>query len=120
LSKHEHKHDHDHEHHDHSHDHQNDDDGKIMTIEEYNKTNMMLFNIKNLYTTDTSVCTLTSIDRLSFLANGVEHHECKTSELDDYYTELVKRNLIAHFFDKIEIEPFDALDGAIDIDFLFE
>jgi hypothetical protein len=57
---------------------------------------------------------------LSFLPNGIEHHEAKVTELDDYFTELVKRNLIAHFFDKIEIEAFDALDGAIDIDFLFE
>ena len=60
----------------------------------------MLFNIKNLHTTDTAVCTLTSIDRFTFLANGVEHHECKVAELDDYYTELVKRNLIAPFLTK--------------------
>jgi hypothetical protein len=91
-----------------------------MTIKEYHKTNMMLFHIKNLRTTDTAVCTLTSIDRLSFLANGVEHHECKVIELDAQFTELVKRNLIAHFFDKIEIEEFDALDASNDIDFLFE
>ena len=92
-----------------------------MTIAEYNKTNLMLFNIKELYTTDTAICTLTSIDRFTFLANGVEHHECKKTELnDEYFIELVKRNLITHFFDKIEIEAFDALDGNIDIDFLFE
>jgi hypothetical protein len=120
LSKQKKHHDHDHEHHDHNHDHQHNDDGKIMTVKEYIKTNMMLFHIKKLKTTDTAVCTLTSIDRLSFLPNGIEHHEVKVSELDDYFTELVKRNLIAHFFDKIEIEPFDALDGAIDIDFLFD
>ena len=106
-----------HNHHKHSHD---QDDGKIMTIKEYHKTNLMLFHIKNLYSTNTSVCTLTSIDRFSFLANGVEHHECNTADLDDYHTELIKRNLIAHFFDKIEIEPFDALDASIDIEFLFE
>lgn len=116
MSKHDHKNKHEHKH-EHEHHH---DDGKIMTIKEYHKTNMMLFHIKKLFTTDTSVCTLTSIDRMSYLANGVEHHECKTSELDDYYTELVKRNLIAHFFEKIEIEPFDALDARNDVDFLFE
>ncbi|WP_152287452.1 hypothetical protein [Flavicella marina] len=109
---------HNHEHHDHEHHHH--DDGKIMTIKEYHQSNLMLFNIKELLTTDTAVCTLTSIDRFTFLANGVEHHECKVSILDDYYKELVKRNLIAHFFDKIEIEPFDALDASIDVDFLFE
>lgn len=115
------KKEHKHKHHDHSHhDHHNHDDGKIMTIKEYHTTNLMLFNIKNLYTTGTSICTLTSIDRMSFLANGVEHHECNTSELNDYFTELVKRNLVAYFFDKIEIEPFDALDSSVDIDFLFE
>lgn len=117
MSKKEHHHDHDH--HDHSH-HHHHDDGKVMTVKEYNKTNLMLFNIKNLYTTDTAICTLTSIDRFTFLANGVEHHECKAVELDEYFTELVKRNLIAHFFDKIEIEPFDALDANNDVDFLFE
>lgn len=111
------KHTHDHTDHDHQHD---DDDGKIMTIKEYNKTNLMLFHIKNIKTTDTALCTLTSIDRLSFLPNGIEHHECKKAELDEYFTELVKRNLIAHFFDKIEIENFDALDGNIDVNFLFE
>lgn len=105
-----------HDHHDHDH-----DDGKIMTIKEYNSTNLMLFNIKELKTTNTAVCTLSSIDRLTFLPNGIEHHECEVSLLaDDYYKELVKRNLIAHFFDKIEIEPFDALDANIDVDFLFE
>jgi len=104
--------------HHHHHDH---DDGKVMTIEAYNKTNLMLFNIKELKTTDTAVCTLTSIDRITFLANGIEHHECKVTLLADaYYQELVKRNLIAHFFEKIEIEPFDALDASINIDFLFE
>lgn len=116
MSKH--KHDHEHHNHEHTHDHHHDD-GKIMTIKEYNKTNLMLFNIKELKTTDTAVCTLTSIDRVSFLPNGVEHHECKVSLLDEYYTELIKRNLIAHFFDKIEIEPFDALDASNDVDFLF-
>lgn len=108
-------------HHKHDHQHHDHDDGKIMTIEEYNRTNLMLFNIKELKTTDTAVCTLTSIDRFTFLANGIEHHECEVSLLaDDYYKELVKRNLIAHFFEKIEIEPFDALDANIDVDFLFE
>lgn len=122
MSKQEHQHDHDHHDHNHEHDHthQHDDDGKIMTIKEYHKTNVMLFHIKNMKTTDTAVCTLSSIDRMSFLPNGAEHHECKVAELNDYFTELVKRNLIAHFFDKIEIEPFDALDGSVDIDFLFE
>lgn len=120
---HQHNHEsHNHEHHDHSHEHHHHDadDGKMMTIKEYTKTNLMLFHVKQLKTTDTSVCTLSSIDRFTFLPNGVEHHECKTSLLDEYYTELVKRNLIAHFFDKIEIEEFDALDGNIDINFLFE
>ncbi|MFC2110071.1 hypothetical protein ACFLSU_05800 [Bacteroidota bacterium] len=113
--------DHNHSHHHHSHEHHhNADDGKTMTIKEYHKTNLMLFHIKALKTTDTSVCTLTSIDRFTFLPNGIEHHECKTSLLDDYYTELVKRNLIVHFFDKIEIEEFDALDGNVSIEFLFE
>lgn len=118
MSKHEHHH-HDHDH-DHSHEHHDDDDGKIMTIKEYNKTNLMLFHIKPMKTTDTAVCTLTSIDRISFLPNGIEHHECKLLELNEYFTELVKRNLIAHFFEKIEIEPFDALDADNDINFLFE
>jgi hypothetical protein len=106
-----------HKHHNHEHP---EDDGKMMTLKEYHKTNLMLFNIKHLYTTETSICTLTSIDRISFLANGVEHHECLTFELNEYFMELVKRNLIAHFFNKIEIEPFDALDASNDVDFLFE
>jgi len=106
--------------HHHHHDHEDHDDGKIMTIKEYHKTNMMLFHIKELKTTDTAICTLSSIDRLSFLPNGIEHHECKVIELDEYFIELVKRNLIAHFFDKIEIETFDALDPSNDVDFLFE
>lgn len=110
---------HNHETHNHNQDHP-EDDGKMMTIKEYNKTNLLIFTIKHLYTTGTSICTLTSIDRISFLANSVEHHECKTSELNEYFTELVKRNLIAHFFDKIEIEPFDALDAKNQVDFLFE
>lgn len=110
-----------HKDHNHSHDHHHDsDDGKIMTIKEYNKTNLMLFHVKNMKTTDTAVCTLTSIDRFTFIANGIEHHECKISELNEYFTELIKRNLIAHFFNKIEIEPFDALDASIDVDFLFQ
>lgn len=119
MNKKDHKHSHNHNHHEHSHEHHHDD-GKIMTIKEYTKTNLMLFHIKQLKTTDSSVCTLSSIDRFTFLPNGIEHHECKTSLLDTHYTELVKRNLIAHFFDKIEIEEFDALDGNIDISFLFE
>lgn len=105
--------------HNHHHNH-DEDDGKIMIIKEYNKTNLMLFHIKHLYTTNTSICTLSSIDRFSFLANGVEHHECKTEDLDEHHIELIKRNLILHFFEKIEIETFDPLDGNIDIDFLFE
>lgn len=91
-----------------------------MTIAEYHKTNMMLFNIKDLRTTDTVLCTLTSIDRMSFLPNGIEHHECKKTELTDYFTEVVKRNLILAFFNKIEIEEFDVLDINTNIDFLFE
>lgn len=105
---------HNHHHHDH------EDENKIMTIQEYHQANMMLFNIKNLKTTDTALCTLTSLDRFSFLPNGIEHHECKRSELDEYFTEVVKRNLILAFFDKIEIEKFDVLDINTNIDFLFE
>lgn len=115
------KKDHHHHDHEHKHEHHHDaDDGKIMTIKEYSKTNLMMFHVKELKTTDTAVCTLTSIDRFTFLPNGIEHHECKISQLDAYFTELIKRNLIAHFFDKIEIEEFDALDGNNSIDFLFE
>ncbi len=91
-----------------------------MTIEEYHKTNMMLFNIKELKTTHTVLCTLTSIDRMSFLANGIEHHECSTSELTEHLIEVIKRNLILSFFEKIEIEEFDVLDVNTDIGFLFE
>lgn len=109
-----------HHHHNHQHDHQHDDDDSIMTIEEYHKANMMLFNIKDLITTDTVLCTLTSIDRMSFLPNGIEHHECKKNELTEHFTEVVKRNLILGFFDKIEIEEFDVLDVNTNIDFLFE
>ncbi|MGY6648649.1 hypothetical protein [Wenyingzhuangia sp. IMCC45574] len=101
-----------------NHNHHHDDE--IMTIEEYNKTNLMLFNIKDLKTTDTVLCTLTSIDRFNFLPNGIEHHECKRSELNDHFIEVIKRNLILAFFDKIEIEEFDVLDVNTDIDFLFE
>lgn len=100
------------------HEHQHDED--IMTIKEYHQANMMLFNRKDLKTTDTVLCTLTSIDRFSFLPNGIEHHECKRSELNDHFTEVVKRNLILAFFNKIEIEEFDVLDVHTDIDFLFE
>lgn len=99
--------------------HSHDDDG-IMTIEEYHNTNLMMFNVKDLKTTDTVLCTLTSIDRMSFLANGIEHHECKRAELTEHFTEVVKRNLILAFFNKIEIESFDVLDVNIDIEFLFE
>lgn len=102
-----------------NHNHHHDDDD-IMTIEEYHKTNLMLFNIKDLKTTDTVLCTLSSIDRLSFLPNGVEHHECKSSELNEHFIEVIKRNLILSFFDKIEIEEFDVLDVNTEIDFLFE
>ena len=102
-----------------NHEHQHDDES-IMTLEEYHKTNMMLFHIKDLKTTDTLLCTLTSIDRLSFLANGIEHHECKKSELTEHFTEVIKRNLILAFFNKIEIEEFDVLDVNTNIDFLFE
>lgn len=121
MSNHEHHHhDHDHDHkHDEHHHHHHDDEG-IMTIEEYHKANMMLFNIKDLRTTDTVLCTLTSIDRMSFLPNGIEHHECKKVELTEHFTEVVKRNLILAFFEKIEIEEFDVLDVNTDIDFLFE
>ncbi|MGY5352685.1 hypothetical protein ACXGQW_09000 [Wenyingzhuangia sp. IMCC45533] len=103
----------------HHHNHLNEDES-IMTIEEYHKTNLMLFNLKELKTTDTVLCTLTSIDRMSFLANGIEHHECKKTELTEHFTEVIKRNLILAFFDKIEIEEFDVLDVNTDIDFLFE
>lgn len=103
----------------HNHSHEDADDS-IMTIQEYNKANLMLFNIKDLKTTDTVLCTLTSIDRMSFLANGIEHHECKRTELTEYFTEVVKRNLILAFFDKIEIEEYDVLDVSNNIDFLFE
>jgi len=103
--------------HNHSH---TDADDSIMTLEEYNKTNLMLFNIKDLMTTDTVLCTLTSIDRMSFLANGIEHHECKRIELTEHFTEVVKRNLILAYFEKIEIEEYDVLDVNNDIDFLFE
>lgn len=103
----------------HTHQHHDDNDG-IMTIAEYHKTNIMLFNAKDLKTTDTVLCTLTSIDRMTFLANGVEHHECKKSELTEYFTEVLKRNLILSFFSKIEIEEFDVLDVNTDINFLFE
>lgn len=100
--------------------HHHHHDEEIMTIEEYHKNNIMLFNIKDLITTDRALCTLSSIDRNTFLANGVEHHECKKDELSDHFIEVVKRNLIAHFFDKIEIEKFDALDANNSIDFFFE
>lgn len=100
--------------------HHHDDDTGIMTIKEYQKTNLMLFNIKDLKTTDTVLCTLTSIDRMSFLPNGIEHHECKKSELTDRFIEVIKRNLILSFFEKIEIEEFDVLDVHTNIDFLFE
>jgi len=103
--------------HNHSH---TDADDSIMTLEEYHKTNLMLFNIKDLITTDTVLCTLTSIDRMSFLANGIEHHECKRIELTEHFTEVVKRNLILAYFDKIEIEEYDVLDVNNNIDFLFE
>lgn len=115
---HHHDHDHDHKHDEHHHHHHNDEG--IMTIEEYHKANMMLFNIKDLRTTDTVLCTLTSIDRMSFLPNGIEHHECKRSELTEHFTEVIKRNLILAFFEKIEIEEFDVLDINTNIDFLFE
>lgn len=105
--------------HEHHH-HDDSDNDNIMTIKEYQKANLMLFNIKDLKTTDTVLCTLTSIDRMSFLANGIEHHECKRSELTEHFTEVVKRNLILAFFDKIEIEDFDVLDVNTDINFLFE
>gem|GEM_PF-4474271 len=104
-----------HQHHEHQH-----DDDKLMTLKEYHSANMMLFNIKDLKTTDTVLCTLTSIDRMSFLPNGIEHHECKRSELSEYFTEVIKRNLILAFFNKIEIEEFDVLDVNTNIDFLFE
>lgn len=107
------------QHHNHSHSHHHDDEG-IMTIEEYHRANLMLFTVKDLKTTDTVLCTLTSIDRMSFLANGIEHHECKREDLTDHFTEVVKRNLILSFFDKIEIEEFDVLDIHTNIDFLFE
>lgn len=100
--------------------HKDHHDETIMTIKEYHQTNMMLFNIKDLISTDTVLCTLTSIDRLSFLANGIEHHECKKSELTAHFTEVIKRNLILTFFNKIDIEEFDVLDVNTDIDFLFE
>lgn len=106
------------EHH-HNHDHSHNEDG-IMTIAEYNKANLMLFTAKDLKTTDTVLCTLTSIDRMSFLANGIEHHECKRIELTEHFTEVVKRNLILAYFDKIEIEEFDVLDVNTNIDFLFD
>ncbi|WP_010135109.1 hypothetical protein [Ochrovirga pacifica] len=101
------------------HPHKHHDD-ELITIKEYHKANMMLFNTKELKTTDTVLCTLTSIDRMSFLPNGIEHHECKRSELSEHFLEVVKRNLILAFFDKIEIEPFDVLDVQTEIDFLFE
>lgn len=119
MSNHEH-HNHEHNHkHEHEHHHHDDEDG-IMTIQEYHKANLMMFNVKDLKTTDTVLCTLTSIDRMSFLANGIEHHECKRSELTEHFTEVVKRNLILAFFDKIEIEAYDPLDVNNNIDFLFE
>lgn len=90
-----------------------------MTIEEYHQRNLMLFNLKDLRTTDTVLCTLSSIDRLSFLPNGIEHHECKNSELNEHFIEVVKRNLILSFFEKIEIEEFNALDTNTEIEFLF-
>lgn len=95
-------------------------DGDIMTIAEYNKTNIMLFNVKDLITTDTVICTLTSIDRMTFLPNGIEHHECKKAELTEHFTEVIKRNLILAFFEKINIEEFDVLDINTNIDFFFE
>ena len=100
--------------------HHHHHDEEIMTVEEYHKNNIMLFNIKDLITTDTVLCTLSSIDRNTFLANGVEHHECKKSEINDDFIELVKRNLIVHFFEKINIEEFDALDANNNVDFFFE
>ncbi len=104
----------------HQHDEHQHDDHELMTLKEYHSANMMLFNIKDLKTTDTVLCTLTSIDRKSFLPNGIEHHECKRSELSEYFTEVIKRNLILAFFNKIEIEEFDVLDVNTNIDFLFE
>ncbi|MEN8765621.1 MAG: hypothetical protein ACN4EF_00020 [Wenyingzhuangia sp.] len=109
-----------HQHHHTNQDHHHHDDEGLMTIEEYHKTNMMLFNIKDLKTTNTVLCTLTSIDRMSFLPNGIEHHECKKEELTPHFTEVIKRNLILAFFNKIEIEEFDVLEVNTDIDFLFE
>ena len=121
MNKQDHNHNHEHKHDDHEQEHHHhDDDHSIMTIEEYHKANMMLFNIKDLKTTDTVLCSLTSIDRMSFLPNGIEHHECKRIELSEHFTEVVKRNLILAFFDKIEIEEFNVLDVNTNIDFLFE
>lgn len=93
-----------------------------MTLKEYHQTNLMLFNQES----DAAYITFTlqSIDRFTFLNTGLEFYTCsntKEHQTEEFFI-LVQRNLIAAFFEKIDIDlqGLDVFDIQTNLDFLFE